>query len=190
MALITLHTPRHMSDNRTTTEFETNDIIHIVSIVGNDDSTGTTFYLHGIPGKQTCLEPAKEVKRLVAANKDKPQQPPPQLHIHGDNSGVVVQTAGNSNTVVAKQITTVNQQFNETIEKLCAAVNSSDLEDIDKDEIVHNLGRVKKLAGDDTPKAKLAALDKLTAIAQIVAASAALATASTPLIMALRAWFS
>ncbi len=45
MAVIRLHTPMHLSDNETTTEYEANDIIHVKSVVGDDDREGTEFYI-------------------------------------------------------------------------------------------------------------------------------------------------
>jgi hypothetical protein len=101
MATVKLHTPMHRQDNDTTTDYEAGDIIHIVSVVGDDEGQGTHFYLRGISEKQFCVEPAKEVKQLVATHKDTPQQPVGgnQLHFHGPLRGNVVQTAGNGNRI-------------------------------------------------------------------------------------------
>lgn len=69
MGKITLHTPIHLSDNETITEFEANDIIHIKSVVGDDDRGGTHFYVRGINERQYCSESANTLKKLVRDNK-------------------------------------------------------------------------------------------------------------------------
>jgi len=86
MATIQLHTPHHMQDTETKTEYEANDIIHIVSVIGNDEASGTHFYVRGVPKRQHCLESANEVKQLVVAHKDMPRPPVSvnELHLHGN----------------------------------------------------------------------------------------------------------
>lgn len=69
MAVIRLHTPMHLSDNETTTEYEANDIIHVKSVVGDDDREGTEFYINGMFERQFCLESANTVKKLIQENK-------------------------------------------------------------------------------------------------------------------------
>ncbi len=69
MGKIILHTPMHLSDENTTTEYEANDIIHVKSIVGNDNRDGTHFYINGMPERQSCLESANILKNLIQKNK-------------------------------------------------------------------------------------------------------------------------
>jgi hypothetical protein len=71
MAMIQLHTPILLSDNETTTEYEANNIIHVQSVFGDDDSGGTNFYISGVPEKQFCLESANTVKQLIQENETK-----------------------------------------------------------------------------------------------------------------------
>lgn len=59
----------HTSDNKTTTEFEANDIIHVKSVVGDDDRDGTEFYIKGMIERQFCLETANILKKLIQDNK-------------------------------------------------------------------------------------------------------------------------
>jgi hypothetical protein len=68
MTKITLHTPRYLQDQETTTEYEANDIVHIESAVGDDSKEGTRFWLRDVATKQFCLESAEMVKKLVAEN--------------------------------------------------------------------------------------------------------------------------
>jgi hypothetical protein len=100
MALIKLHTPRHFRDNETVTEFEANDISHIVSEVDNDDREGTYFYIRGVAERQYCDEPAKEVKRLIAQNKDAPRANG-GTHFHFPNNQGAVQI-GDGNVATVK----------------------------------------------------------------------------------------
>ncbi len=76
MGLITLHTPMHMTDSDTTTEFEANDIIQVKSVVGDDNRDGSHFWIRGIPERQHCLESAKTLKKLIQENKGKGGQMP------------------------------------------------------------------------------------------------------------------
>lgn len=69
MAKIILHTPRHLTDDKTVTEFEADDILHVRSQLGDDNREGTLFYLKGVEKKQFCLEPAGQVKKMIEENK-------------------------------------------------------------------------------------------------------------------------
>lgn len=68
MPKILLHTPMHLSDNDTTTEYEANDIIHIKSITGDDDEGGTYFWIAGVPEQQRCDESVNVLKKLIQDN--------------------------------------------------------------------------------------------------------------------------
>jgi hypothetical protein len=114
MALIKLHTPLHLQDNKTISEFEANDIRHIVSIVGDDDQVGTVFYLAGVPEKQMCLEPAKRVKELVAANRDSrsPAGPSVQIGSIGHFTGNLASQVTAHNVEIGNiSFSTVNEQL-------------------------------------------------------------------------------
>lgn len=100
MAIIKLHTPTHMQDDETTTEFEANDIKHVASVVGNDEREGTHFYLTGVSERQFCTEPAKQVKQLVAENRDKPQKVGTHIFNFYHNQGPVQIGDENNQTVV------------------------------------------------------------------------------------------
>jgi hypothetical protein len=196
MANIQLHTPTHMQDSETTTEYEANDIVHVSSVVGNDLAEGTHFYLRGVPEKQFCLEPARTVKQLVTANKNQPTQPAGgnQLHFHGNIRGNIVQTTGavqvDSPNATQQVHVTINQPVSATIEKLREAVKDSDLDDFDKEEIEHNLDRVRRLAdAEPTEKSKSSILDKLAAVEKMVTISEKLSKLAAPLVLALRAHF-
>ena len=65
MAKIKLNTPTCLSGDETTTEYESNDIIFIQSIVGDDSSDGTYFYIKGVGDQQSCTNSAAYVKKLV-----------------------------------------------------------------------------------------------------------------------------
>lgn len=69
MAKIILHTPMHLSDYKTTTEFEANDIGHIWSKVYDDNKKGTSFNLKNDYKEYSCSESANVVKRMVEENK-------------------------------------------------------------------------------------------------------------------------
>lgn len=74
MAKVTLHTPMHLSDSETTTEYEVNDIIHVKSVVGDDDRECTNFYLKGVTERQFCLESANILKKLIQENKTEEEE--------------------------------------------------------------------------------------------------------------------
>lgn len=131
MAIIKLHTPTHMQDDATVTEFEADDIRHIVSIVGDDNREGTHFYLKGISEKQFCLEPAREVKQLVASSKQ-PLQSQPVQHIHIGSIGTF--TGNLASNVSAHSLQIGGVSFSAINEQLKAAGISqqerNDLENI------------------------------------------------------------
>ena len=65
MAKIKLHTPKHLSDNETITEFEAKDIIHVESITGEGNNKGAYFWIKGIGERRFCLESLNEVNLLL-----------------------------------------------------------------------------------------------------------------------------
>ena len=69
MGKITLHTPIHLSDYETTSEYEANDIIHIKSVIGDDNRGGTKFYIKGMLKEQFCSETVNKLKKLIQDNK-------------------------------------------------------------------------------------------------------------------------
>ncbi len=71
MKPIRLHTPMHMSDNKTTTEFDAELIHSIKSIVGDDDREATNFYVHGSPEKQFCSESPNKLRNMIEEAKAK-----------------------------------------------------------------------------------------------------------------------
>lgn len=82
---ITLHTPAHLDDTTSTTEFEANDIIHIESISGRDpDSSGAKFWLKGINESKHCSESVNDLKKLVEENKEKEELLPISIGQIGD----------------------------------------------------------------------------------------------------------
>ena len=121
MATIQLHTPMHMQDNNTITAFEANDIIHIVSVVGDDDARGTHFYLRGVPERQFCSETAKEVKRLVASNKATAQTRVGDsvIHIQGNVANI---QSGNGNVATVWQ--SINPDIGGIIDAIQVCRNS------------------------------------------------------------------
>lgn len=186
MATFKLHTPHSRGDD-TITEYEANDIVHIKSVVGDDDAQGTHFYLRDVPGqRQFCLESAKEVKQMVAAHKDVPQKPGHVINIETNYGQVQV----DSPHARQEMNVTINQQFNESMRNLLAAVATSDLDAHDKDEIGHTLDRVKHLAaGEQTEKSKSSVLDKLKVVEKMVSVSEKLSKIAMPLILIVRAHF-
>lgn len=99
MSKITLHTPMNLSDGKTTTEFEANDIIHVKSVVGDDNRRGTHFYVRGISERQHCLESANTVKKMVQDNKieEKP------FFIAQSGSGNAMSIGSDNRTTIGKQ---------------------------------------------------------------------------------------
>ena len=65
MSKIKLHTPRYMQDQHTTTEYEVGRIVHVKSVVGNDEAAGTEFWIKGLTERQFCTESANAVKQLM-----------------------------------------------------------------------------------------------------------------------------
>ena len=69
-------------------------------------------------------------------------------------------------------------------------MKDSDLDDFDKEEIEHDLDRVKKLADvEPTEKSKSSIINKLAVVEKMASVSEKLAKVAAPLILALRAHF-
>jgi hypothetical protein len=144
MAMIKLHTPTCMQDYETITEFDANDIRHIVSVVGNDEEQGTHFYLKGISEKQFCLEPAKQVKQMVADNKDpKPSLGAPHIHI-----GSIGDFTGNlGSTVSAHNLQIGNFSFSGINEQLKQAGVSQQ----ERNELENIMDQLESAKSEDKP---------------------------------------
>jgi hypothetical protein len=173
-------------DNETVTEFEANDIRHIVSVVGNDDEQGTTFILDGVSEKQFCLEPAKEVKQLVKMNKQVASGATHNIQIETLIGGVQVNSPNASQQVNI----VINREVREAIDKLGAAVAISELDNHDKDEIKHSLERIAQLAAQTpTEKSKRSILEKLELVERMVKLGTTLSPIAIPLIKIVRSHF-
>lgn len=66
---IKLHTPMHLSDRETITEFEADDIVQVRSAIGDDTQEGTNFWVRDVPEEQFCVESASVVRKLVEKNR-------------------------------------------------------------------------------------------------------------------------
>ncbi len=58
-----------MQDQTTTTEYEVGRIVHINSVVGNNDAAATEFWIEGMPERQFCTESVNELRRLMRFKK-------------------------------------------------------------------------------------------------------------------------
>ena len=96
MAVIRLHTPMHLSDNETTTEYEANDIIHVKSVVGDDNRDGTEFYIKGMYERQFCLETANKLKKLIQDNKT--EEKPFSIVQSGSGNAMAVGSSNQAST--------------------------------------------------------------------------------------------
>lgn len=83
----------------------------------------------------------------------------------------------------------INQQIATPLNQLVDAVRRSDLDQIDKEELLHEIARVEELAKKSDTKATSKAMERLTVIEKGVAVSERLATLAVPLIAAVRIAF-
>jgi len=83
----------------------------------------------------------------------------------------------------------INQQIATPLNQLSEAVRGSDLDQLDKEELLHEIARVEDLAKRGDEKATSKAMERLNVIEKGVAISERFATLAVPLIAAARAAF-
>lgn len=83
----------------------------------------------------------------------------------------------------------VDQQFTSSMNQLRDVVRDSELDELDKEELLHEIGRVEELAKRDDEKAKSKVMERLTVVEKGVSVSEKLAKVAIPLIATVRGYF-